>query len=163
MRRALAALLSVVAALMVVPPAFAGIGDSIGRSIVKQRANAIMNLTYSQFDSYRRDVHDAPFNWTTDGCSYTPPAWADLFRRPCNLHDFGYWNYGHTDGQPGLELGVNKNTRAWIDHRLLEEMVRLCDHKYHAWWRSLNKVECLDQATIIYGAVRNFGGSSYYH
>jgi hypothetical protein len=158
MRRSLAALVpAVISALMFTAPAPAQAAS------VKQRADAIMNLSYRDFDRYRNNVHDAPFNWSTDGCSYTPAAWADLFRQPCNQHDFGYWNYGHSDHQRGLELGVNENTRGWIDHRLLEEMVRLCNDKYSAWWRRPNKVACLDEAGVIYGAVRNLGRSAYYH
>jgi hypothetical protein len=158
MRRTVAALVPVIAALMMAAPASAQSAPSI-----KQRADAIMNMSYGQFASYKRDVHPAPFNWTTDGCSYTPAAWADLFRQPCDQHDFGYWNYGHSDHQRGLELGVNENTRGWIDHRLLEEMDRVCDDKYSAWWRKANKIACRREADVIYGGVRNLGRDAYYH
>jgi hypothetical protein len=161
MRRSLAALVPVIAALLAATPALAEPGSSQQPS-VKAQADSIMGMSYSAFDRYSR-LRVRPFNWTSDGCSYTPPAWADLFRRPCNQHDFGYWNYGHSDGQRGLELGVNENTRAWIDHRLLQEMVRLCNDKYSAWWRRANKVACVDEAGVMYAAVRNLGRSAYYH
>jgi hypothetical protein len=129
---------------------------------LRQQADAIMNKDYKSFVAYKKKVLSTygpyVFNWTDDGCSNpTPPAWKSLFNQPCQIHDFGYRNYGR-----GLKLGRNEDTRAWIDKRLLQEMVRLCKDKYSAWYRYPNKVACLDEAGIIYTAVRNGGRGAFY-
>lgn len=130
---------------------------------LRQRANRIMNMTYSAFIAYKRDVHPRPFDWNTDGCSIPgrhAPDWvgalvrsvANLFNQPCQLHDFGYRNYGK-----GLKLAPDENTRHWIDDRFYHEMQRLCNHKYHAWYRIANKEACLNEAHSMFLAVRAFG------
>ena len=129
---------------------------------LRAQADTIMKKDYKSFIAYKRDVLSRygpyVFNWTDDGCSNpTPPAWKDLFDKPCQIHDFGYRNYGR-----GLKLGRNEDTRAWIDKRLLQEMVRLCNTKFSRWYRRANKVACLDEAGIIYTAVRNGGRGAFY-
>jgi hypothetical protein len=129
---------------------------------LRAQADTIMNKDYKSFIAYKRDVLSRygpyVFNWSDDGCSKpTPPAWKDLFNKPCQIHDFGYRNYGR-----GLKLGRDEDTRAWIDHRLLQEMVRLCKDKFSRWYRRANKVACIDEAGVIYTAVRNGGRGSFY-
>ena len=135
---------------------------------LRQRANAIMNKTYSAFIAYKRHVHPKPFDWSSDGCSIPGrgvPGWvgslvrsvANLFNQPCQLHDFGYRNYGK-----GLKLGPDEGTRHWIDDRFYHEMQRLCNDKYHAWYRWANKEACLNEAHGMFLAVRGFGESSYH-
>jgi hypothetical protein len=117
-----------------------------------------MNMSYSQFDRYRRVVHDAPFDWSADGCSRpTPPAWGRLFRVPCQQHDFGYHNYGR-----GLRLGRNENTRGWIDGRLLTESRRLCDTSFSRWYQKANKAACRHEAYLMWGALRGGGPRAFY-
>jgi Prokaryotic phospholipase A2 len=133
-----------------------------------QRATAIMNKTYSAFIAYKRNVHPKPFIWSSDGCSIpgkNVPGWvgalvksvSNLFNEPCQLHDFGYRNFGK-----GLALAPDENTRHWIDDRFYHEMQRLCNDKYSAWYRLANKEACLNEAHGMFLAVRGFGESSYH-
>jgi hypothetical protein len=65
-----------------------------------------MKKDYNSFVAYKRSVHPAPFNWSDDGCSgpfLIRPVYRSLFNRPCQLHDFGYRNYGG-----GLRLGATR-------------------------------------------------------
>lgn len=61
------------------------------------------------------------FDWSTDGCTWTPPPARNVFDGPCQLHDFGYRNFGR-----GLTLGRSENMRKAIDVRFREEMYRAC-------------------------------------
>jgi Prokaryotic phospholipase A2 len=99
--------------------------------------------------------NEAPFNWTSDGCSLPAPvADNELFREACDLHDFGYRNYGH-----GLALSPNEDTRNWIDDRFRDEMNRICDNTYSGW----RNTSCRWDAGIYYGGVRHRGRDAYYH
>jgi Prokaryotic phospholipase A2 len=121
-----------------------------GSSSLRAEAVAIMNLTYKEFTWLKHNDPVPPFDWSSDGCSWTPPAWANLMNPACQLHDFGYRNFGK-----GLKLDRNEKTRAWIDHRFLVEMDRICQDRYHAWYRRANWLACRGEAWTMYGAVRN--------
>lgn len=135
---------------ILVPTAQAVVAPPGGGGSARREAVKIMNLGYSRFVRFKHRHPIPPFDWSTDGCSGTPPAWADLFNRACQLHDFGYRNFGK-----GLTLGRNEKTRAWIDHRFLVEMDRICQDKYHAWYRRPNWLACRGEAWTMYGVVRN--------
>lgn len=87
-----------------------------GGGSVRSEAVAIMKLTYKQFMWLKKNDPMPPFDWSTDGCSWTPSVkyfdLAKIFNPACQLHDFGYRNFGK-----GLNLGHNEKTRAWIDGR----------------------------------------------
>jgi hypothetical protein len=126
---------------------------------LRAQADEIMKKDYNSFVAYKRSVHPAPFNWSDDGCSgpfLIRPVYRSLFNRPCQLHDFGYRNYGG-----GLRLGRNENARAWIDARFLSEMRRLCTSK----WGVLNphRHTCLAQAGAVWTGVRHGGRGAFYH
>jgi hypothetical protein len=147
----LAAVLGALALTLTVTPAQA--------DPTRDFADSIMRMDYHSFESFARFQHPAPFDWSTDGCSFpTPAPLQDLFRGPCTLHDFGYRNYGH-----GLRLGSDENTRNWIDNRFLEEMQRLCRENFARWWQEANKLTCLSQAGTVWAAVRNFGRGAFYN
>ena len=109
----------------------------------KSRAIEIMSQSYGDFKN-TKSRHEAPFDWSSDGCSWTPAPWRWEQDGPCQLHDFGYRNFGK-----GLTLERNENRRAWIDHRFLEEMQRNC--RQHWWYTS-----CPNGILTMYAVVRNF-------
>lgn len=88
-----------------------------------------------------------PFDWSTDGCTSTPPSWAVTFDGPCRQHDFGYRNLGH-----GLRLKPTEGTRAWVDRRFLAELRRVCSERFAA--RALKR--CRVRARAMHAAVRLF-------
>jgi hypothetical protein len=117
----------------------------------KSRAIEIMNLSYGAFLTTKRR-HEAPFNWSSDGCSFTPTLWALEQNGPCQLHDFGYANFGrYADVGMGLGLDPTESRRAWIDQRFLDEMRRNC--RQHWWYSS-----CPGGIEVMYRAVRIAGG-----
>jgi hypothetical protein len=122
-----------------------------GGSGLRDEAMRIVNLHYDQFIRMKQTNRERPFDWSDDGCSHTPFDQARLFNQACQQHDFGYRNFGR-----GLQLGRTESTRAYIDHRFLVEMDRICQDKFHAWYRRANWVTCRGQAWAMYGAVRNF-------
>jgi len=135
---------------------------------LRQRADRIMQLSYSAFIDFKQRVHPARFDWSTDGCSIPGrglPGWvgsvvksvSKLFNRPCQLHDFGYRNYGHH----GLRLSPTERTRAWIDGRFHHEMDELCNHSFSHWWQWANKHTCLNEDGLMYKAVRLSGSSAF--
>lgn len=88
------------------------------------------------------------FDWTDDGCSPpSPEPWKTLFNGPCQLHDFGYRNFGK-----GLSLNRRETKRLWIDNRFHREMRRVCFEQWSrnppAYW------ECRRWATTFYLGVR---------
>lgn len=89
----------------------------------------------------------APFDWSTDGCTKTPPAWAITFDGPCQQHDFGYRNLGH-----GLRLRPTEAARLTVDRRLLTEVRRVCAERFTA----LEALRCRVRARAMYTAVRLF-------
>jgi len=88
-----------------------------------------------------------PFDWTTDGCTATPPAWAATFDEPCQQHDFGYRNLGH-----GLRLRPTEAARLVVDRRLLAELRRVCAERF----ASLAALRCRMRARAMFAAVRVF-------
>ena len=88
-----------------------------------------------------------PFDWSTDGCTATPPAWATAFDGPCQQHDFGYRNLGH-----GLRLRPTEAARLTVDRRLLTEVRRVCGELY----AGLAALRCRVRARAMYAAVRLF-------
>ncbi len=60
----------------------------------RQRATALLRMPYADFLG-NAVAAERPFDWSTDGCSRTPPSWAIEFDGPCRQHDFGYRNFGH--------------------------------------------------------------------
>jgi hypothetical protein len=140
-------------------------------------ADETMNLTYNAFVARKADFAskgcrtDQPkpfscrkpspyhaFDWTDDGCSgrswpFVGPlsnVYRNLFNKPCQLHDFGYRNYGN-----GLTLGRDEETRRWIDARFKIEMVRVCSNTFIRWWQKLNWLACRAEAGVVWAAVRN--------
>jgi Prokaryotic phospholipase A2 len=79
-----------------------------------------MSLTYEEFMWMKRNDPVPAFDWSSDGCSWTPNVMyfdlAKIFYPTYQLHDFGYRNFGK-----GLRLGHDEKTRAWIDGRLLTD------------------------------------------
>ncbi|MGH2941312.1 MAG: phospholipase A2 [Solirubrobacteraceae bacterium] len=130
---------------------------------VRSDADAIMNMNYNAFVAYKAQHHPTPFDWSDDGCSGLPvikKIYANLFNKPCQMHDFGYRNYGTRSG--GLALSPNEDTRAWIDGRLSEEMVRLCRETFDKPLQAVNKAACLAESGYIWGVVRNVGPKAFY-
>lgn len=136
-----------------------GLGSCLpgpSRPEMRAEADRIMRMPYRDFVAYKRSPARVPyFDWSDDGCSGPAPGFTDnLFNGPCQLHDFGYRNYGK-----GLELGRDENTRNFIDDRFYAEMRRLCTK-----WNRLDprRRTCTKQALAYYGAVRNFGRGPFY-
>lgn len=86
-----------------------------------------------------------PFDWSTDGCTATPPALAAAFDGPCQQHDFGYRNLGH-----GLRLRPTEAARLTVDRRLLTELRRVCTERFAA----LEALRCRVRARAMYAVVR---------
>lgn len=125
----------------------------------RRQADAIMNMDYRTFIEHKRKHAAPPFNWSSDGCSGpTPPAQRRLFNGPCQQHDFGYRNYGN-----GLRLSSNEATRRWIDDRFLFEMRRLCNNNFSRWYQRANRRSCLNEARMMWAAVRHGGRHAFYH
>ena len=131
------------------------------RQQLRQQADRIMRMDYRRFMKFKREKSPGPFNWNDDGCSGPfgfKEAYRKLFDQPCQLHDFGYRNYG----QPkGLKLGRNEDVRKWIDKRFLHEMRRLCETKLRNLTHPL--ITCLAQAGVVYAVVRNAGRDAFYN
>jgi len=108
----------------------------------RQRATSIMESTYGGF-AFIKQSHESPFDWSSDGCSWTPPPQRWEQEVPCQEHDFGYRNFGK-----GLTLDRTEARRAWIDQRFLSEMLRNCNqHPFSP--------NCYPNAMALYAAVRN--------
>lgn len=160
-----AAALAVVALSTAAAPAHAYTAEQ------QRYATETVNLTYKKFLARKSDFSSkgcqkppsqrkptekcrkpAPydsFDWTSDGCSPpTPGSWKKLFDGPCQLHDFGYRNFGK-----GLTLGRSEDTRHWIDDRFEAEMKRLCNDRYPHPWQYPNREACFKEAEIIHAAV----------
>ena len=130
--------------------------NSDGTAPTLQLANTILAMDYQAFLTYKRTRHPAPFDWSDDGCTSTPPSWANLFNGPCALHDFGYRNFGR-----GLSLGRDDATRKRIDDRFLIEMRRVCGN-FNQWWQGVNRDACINESNVMYTAVRGWGRAAYY-
>jgi hypothetical protein len=130
---------------------------------LRAQADAIMSKDYKSFIAYKSNTATRPaaFDWSDDGCSGPPGiknAYRSLFDKPCQIHDFGYRNYGNW-----LRLSRNENTRSWIDDRFESEMVRLCNNTFTKWWQKANKVACVEEAGVMWSVVRGyFGRNAFY-
>ena len=113
---------------------------------LRQRATAILALDHHAFLLVKAAA-EPPFDWSTDGCTSTPAAWALTFDGPCQQHDFGYRNLGR-----GLRLRPTGAARAWVDRRFLAELRRVCDERFTA----LARTRCRVRARAMHAAVRLF-------
>jgi hypothetical protein len=116
----------------------------VGTAVADTKSHAvdIVSQSYGDFLKTKR-TGEAPFDWSSDGCSWTPAPWSWEQSGPCQLHDFGYRNFGK-----GLTLERTEDRRAWIDRRFLDEMRRNC--RQHWWYTS-----CPNGIYVMYGVVRN--------
>jgi Prokaryotic phospholipase A2 len=120
-------------------------GTALADPPLKTRAIGVVSVSYGEFMTIKRSpARDKVFDWSTDGCSWTPPPWNWEHRAACEQHDFGYRNFGN-----GLRLERTESRRAWIDQRFLTEMLRNC--RQHWWYPN-----CVDGAYTMYAVVRNF-------
>lgn len=97
------------------------------------------------------------FDWTDDGCSgkdeikFVSLYYRDMFNGPCQLHDFGYRNFGK-----GLRLSPYESTRLQIDNIFYTEMKRLCDDRFSGWRGAIARADCKFRAENVYLGVRRF-------
>lgn len=111
-------------------------------------------VTYETYLSSYYKKYSGP-NWTDDGCSGpTPPVIFD--DNACRQHDFGYRNV------PQYRQGRNETVRKSIDTRFLSNMRLRCDRRWPHWYQAPLRAACKVDALVFYGAVRNFGSSSFY-
>lgn len=104
----------------------------------------------AQVASCRKPYPYNEFDWSTDGCSWTPSSLRALFNPACQEHDFGYRNFGK-----GLKLGRDENTRRWIDDRFRAEMKSICNYRFSAWWQYANLQTCFKEADTMWAIVRH--------
>lgn len=105
------------------------------------------NRDLAQAEGCRKPYPYNQFDWTADGCSFTPPDWAAIFAAPCELHDFGYRNFGR-----GLTLQRTERARAVVDRAFRREMYRIC----RTWGDLWQRVACKTTARGMYNVVRNW-------
>ena len=115
------------------------------------QARHLVAMSYRDFLAVKASAPLAPFDWTSDGCSRTPPAWAVVFDGPCEQHDFGYRNFGN-----GLLLERTEARRAWIDGRLLAGLREVCAERYPGLARTAQWLRCRARARLMWAAVRTF-------
>ncbi len=113
---------------------------------VEAQAVHLLTVDHHEF-LVEKALAPPPFDWSADGCTLTPPAWAVTFDGPCQQHDFGYRNLGH-----GLRLRPTRAARAWVDRRLLAELRRVCAERFSG----LPALRCRTRARAMYAAVRLF-------
>ena len=148
------------------------------RTEQKRYAVETVNLSYSAFLARKADFTNAKcrleghlytgaptprctkpspynaFDWTDDGCSGREQIgpisnlYRNLFNKACQLHDFGYRNFGE-----GLKLDRTESRRAWIDERFRIQMYRICDDRFAGNRAQL--LVCKDQAEWVHTVVRN--------
>jgi hypothetical protein len=164
--------LTVLVALQFVLVTAARADETSERATALTYATETINLTYSQFQARKLDFtgagcnkdantqapvgcdkpspHNA-FDWTTDGCStaQAPSQWNNLFRAPCELHDFGYRNFGK-----GLALRPTEAQRATIDRRFRDEMLQVCRDSFPARTQIAQRLTCQSWAQMFYVGVR---------
>ena len=137
-RSALLLSLTLLAAVVVVPPpARAATG-------LAARATQLLAMDHHAF-LLEKAAAPPPFDWSTDGCTSTPPTWAATFDGPCQQHDFGYRNLGR-----GLRLRATNAGRAWVDGRFLTELRRVCRERFAG--REVTR--CRVRARAMHAAVR---------
>lgn len=125
-----------------------------------ERARCRQDKNYSYSECTRRKPSPMNgFDWSDDGCSgrdqiaFLSLYYRDLFNKPCQLHDFGYRNFGQ-----GLALSRTEDTRRMIDDRFYTEMRRVCQQAFPATLagsrNDRGRDGCLDKAASVYYAVR---------
>lgn len=124
----------------------AGAPPAEASTLLERQAVHLVAIDYHAFLLVKAKA-PPPFDWSTDGCTKTPRAWALTFSEPCEQHDFGYRNLGR-----GLRLQRTEDTRLWVDRRLLTETRRVCAERRRGARRTL----CDGRARAIYAAVRWF-------
>ena len=124
----------------------AGAPAASASTALERQATHLGAIDYHEF-LLAKAAAPPPFDWSTDGCTATPPAWAMVFDGPCQQHDFGYRNLGH-----GLRLRPTQAARAWVDKRLLTELRRVCAERF----AGLEALRCRVRARAMYAAVRLF-------
>ncbi|MGH3622040.1 MAG: phospholipase A2 [Sciscionella sp.] len=115
-------------------------------------------MSYVQFIRYKSSGARYPgLDYSSDGCSSTPAGLKQIFDSACQLHDFGYRNFGS-----GLRLGRNDSTRLWVDNRFHDEMNRICQDTHKGFAEQGNLTVCRYQAQVVYDKVRQFGANAFY-
>ncbi|MFB9415918.1 phospholipase [Dactylosporangium matsuzakiense] len=123
---------------------------SLRNDLFMQRKANFLAAGCGRLDTCRKPSPYHQFDWTTDSCSPpTPASWRNLFDPACQLHDFGYRNFGK-----GLTLGRNETTRRWIDDRFVAEMKGICNYRFSDWTQYANLQACFKEADAMYAAVR---------
>jgi hypothetical protein len=105
------------------------------------------------------------YDWTDDGCSFpwyvkplVPRVFREMWEPACEIHDFGYRNFGK-----GLGLGRDEDHRRWIDDRLKVEMYKLCTRRYHRKYRDFRRRrQCHEAAYEVWAGLRHRGRDAYY-
>ncbi len=141
---------SLVVAMTMLLAGFA-IGEMVshgdGRAELEREAQRLIALPYWAF-ARAAAVHSRSFDWSSDGCSRTPPALAARFEGPCRQHDFAYRNLGR-----GLRLTPTETAREWADARFLDELRRRCGDLLRGW----RLTRCRGDARAMWLAVRRLG------
>lgn len=129
---------------------------------LRAQADEIMKKDYNAFVALKNSAaRPREFNWSDDGCSGPPIikeiSYRSLFDKPCQMHDFGYRNFGN-----GLFLGRNEDTRDWIDNVFLTQMKLLCNQKFSGRLRLTKRVDCRNGANFMVRVLRTWGRSAFY-
>jgi len=132
--------------LLLACAAFGAPSAASASTAVERQAAHLGAVDYHAFQ-FAKTTAPPPFDWSTDGCTATPPAWAATFDGPCQQHDFGYRNMGH-----GLRLRPTEAARLAVDRRLLTELRRVCGERFAA----IEELRCRVRARAMYTAVRLF-------
>lgn len=123
-------------------PAAAALAD--GPAALRAQARQLVAIDHHAFLVVKATA-PPPFDWSADGCTSTPAAWAVTFDAPCQQHDFGYRNLGH-----GLRLWPTNAARRWVDGRFLTELRRVCGERFTGRARA----RCRVRARAMHAAVR---------
>jgi hypothetical protein len=107
------------------------------------------------------------FDWTDDGCTGRNELYGlgrgpsniyrNIFNKPCQRHDFGYYNFGK-----GLALESTEDKRRRIDEIFLQDMLDVCETTFTKPWQVLNKNACIIEASALVTAVRHLGRPHFY-
>jgi hypothetical protein len=160
------ALVALALAVVALVPASA---SAQSKTQLRAQAYQIMSRDYHAFHDFKTRQHPRPFNWRDDGCSVpnsvvalspatfaATRAYARLFDWPCEMHDFGYRNYGGKR----LRLDRSEKARGWVDWRLLIETQRACTNSYRG--KPIRLKACKGASRAFYSAVHRFGRSAFY-
>jgi hypothetical protein len=119
------------------------------QQVSREQADKIMRMNYKQFAELRTSAaRPTGYRWDSDGCT---PDWApQYFTRACDLHDFGYRNYGSAR-KNAPHLSPTQQTKDWIDQRFYEEMVKICNDEAKT---ATGRATCKQKATQLYNHVK---------